>query len=651
MTFHEFFAFILPEFDVIQMLFGGTMLFLVLLTIGLLLWQANQRFWDRKWQGDALNNGADHLDVEHGSVNEISAAVASPAEKMADIMPGILLILGLLGTFLGLGIALNKASDILIDANSAGMDNAMSNLMGMMEGLGTKFKTSTWGIMAYLILKACAAGLGYDEKRLRWCAQQMKQVFDQSREQKRAEHEETQLQYLAALQGLNDRMQVESEATRQSLSKLSSGMESFLQTLIDQGKTAAQQSKLLETNLVQLADVSRSNQQQLMKGLQDASSRICHESEISRRENYSLFTEVIAACTKISKQGDNAEQQRATQNAQLMETHKLLQGIQKDRVTDGKALLAQGQQQVTELATTRKSLQHFIDINSSNLSAIQYSAEKMSSAAQEMGDSAGDLQQVIGDFRTGITDMLGTVKIDLGSTITQMGESFSENMESISASMANATDGISTAVTDLSQNVGSTMSEVRISIDQSMKTQREAQREFMITSETLNEKVIAMTRLVDDLREQIVNGLTAVSSSNRQVASLNNRYTEMTTSGERNADAIEALVNQLQLMQKESPLQPGMDIITADVGKLVRSIESLRDEMLSSANELPTTLSSLDDRLFRSLTELEEIRTTLSSPERNLFVQQIEKNLTPLTVTLQHIDQTLSAMNIVNDAA
>lgn len=27
MTFHEFFAFILPEFDVIQMLFGGTMLF------------------------------------------------------------------------------------------------------------------------------------------------------------------------------------------------------------------------------------------------------------------------------------------------------------------------------------------------------------------------------------------------------------------------------------------------------------------------------------------------------------------------------------------------------------------------------------------------------------------------------------------------
>jgi len=649
MTFHEFFSFILPEFDVIQMLFGGTMFFLVLLTIGLLLWQSNKRFWHRKWQGDALNNGADHLDVEHGSVNEISAAVASPAEKMADIMPGILLILGLLGTFLGLGIALNKASDILIDANSAGMDNAMSNLMGMMEGLGTKFKTSTWGIMAYLILKACAAGLGYDEKRLHWCAQQMKQVFDQSREQKRSEHKETQLQYLAALQGLNDRMQVESESTRQLLSKLSSGMESFLQPLIDQGHAAAQQRKIQETYLEQLTDISRSTQQQHIDELKHVCNSIHEESENSRQANHSHHAEVAAIYMRIAGQGDNAEQQRINQNEQLVKLQDLLHDIQNDIVKGTKDQSVQGEQQITELTTTRESLQHFINTNSSNLSAIQHSAEKMSSAAQKMGNSAGDLQLVIGDFRMGITDMLGTVKTDLGSTISQMGESFSQNMESISTSMANATDGISNAVTDLSQNVGTTMSEVRISIDQSMKTQRDAQREFMITSETLNEKVIAMTKLVDDLREQIVNGLTAVSSSNRQVASLNNRYAEITTSGERNADAIETLVNQLQLMQKENPLQPGMDRVTADVGKLVHSIESLRDEMLSNT-DASAALSSLDDRLIRSLEELGGIRKMLSPPERNHLVQQIEKSLTPLANTLQHIDQTLSTMNIVNDA-
>jgi hypothetical protein len=35
----------------------------------------------------------------------------------------------------------------------------------------------------------------------------------------------------------------------------------------------------------------------------------------------------------------------------------------------------------------------------------------------------------------------------------------------------------------------------------------------MVTSETLNEKVIAMTKLVDDLRERIVDGLSAVSET------------------------------------------------------------------------------------------------------------------------------------------
>ena len=79
-------------------------------------------------------------------------------------MPGLLLVIGLLGTFVGLGIALNKASEILQQAQGAGMDQAMGNLMGMMEGLGTKFKTSTWGIIGFLLFKAWATKNGFDEE-------------------------------------------------------------------------------------------------------------------------------------------------------------------------------------------------------------------------------------------------------------------------------------------------------------------------------------------------------------------------------------------------------------------------------------------------------------------------------------------------------
>lgn len=154
MNFQEILTFLLPSADPLQLLFAGLIGILSLVTVIALKRGAREQSWERKWNG----GGQDDLDVEHGSVNEISAAVASPGEKMIEFMPGILLILGLLGTFLGLGIALNKASTILVEANAGGgMDNAMTNLMGMMEGLGTKFKTSTWGILAFLLLKAYAA--------------------------------------------------------------------------------------------------------------------------------------------------------------------------------------------------------------------------------------------------------------------------------------------------------------------------------------------------------------------------------------------------------------------------------------------------------------------------------------------------------------
>ncbi|MBN2985276.1 hypothetical protein [Pseudomonas lactucae] len=155
----------------------------------------------KKWNGNGLiGDHADNLDVEHGSVNEISTAVASTGEKLADIMPGILLILGLLGTFLGLGIALNKASTILLEANAGGgMDNAMANLMGMMEGLGTKFKTSTWGIMAFLLIKAWSARNGYEERRLRWCVGKMKAAFEYSRRAQLQERQQTQHALIEAL--------------------------------------------------------------------------------------------------------------------------------------------------------------------------------------------------------------------------------------------------------------------------------------------------------------------------------------------------------------------------------------------------------------------------------------------------------------------
>lgn len=137
--------------------------------------------WERNWQGGA-KKGA--LDLEHGSISELSHALASLPERIVGNMPGLLLIFGLLGTFLGLGMALDKASGVLqgsADSLNA-MSDSLSQLTGMMKDLGSKFKTSTWGIIAFIVLKLWESSRwSADSRRTDWCVRQMKQAMDHNR--------------------------------------------------------------------------------------------------------------------------------------------------------------------------------------------------------------------------------------------------------------------------------------------------------------------------------------------------------------------------------------------------------------------------------------------------------------------------------------
>ena len=150
---------------------------LILLTIATVVWllvSAKETNWEANWHGGDLDNEENNLAGEYGSVQELSEAVATKAEKVAEIMPSMLLIVGLLGTFLGLGIALNKASTVLAMADTAGMDSAMTQLMGLMDGLGAKFKTSTWGILCFIILNLLFNTFGFQEKRLAWAIKKVR---------------------------------------------------------------------------------------------------------------------------------------------------------------------------------------------------------------------------------------------------------------------------------------------------------------------------------------------------------------------------------------------------------------------------------------------------------------------------------------------
>lgn len=241
MSSKEVLDFLLPQVD--EPLQVG-FLFVIVLMMGFTIVSAHltarAHSWEKKWNSGTADDHSDDLDIEHGSVTDLWHAVATAPEKLAEIMPGMLLVVGLLGTFLGLGLALNHASHILGQPNAlsaSGAASSMQDLMGLLQGLGTKFKTSTWGITGFVFLKIWSEFTRFEEKRLIWVIGKVKTELEQRKK----------AQFVAA------------EAAKEALflqisdaaNKISHGFSEQIVALIESNKSLHQEQTLLHQQSVQ----------------------------------------------------------------------------------------------------------------------------------------------------------------------------------------------------------------------------------------------------------------------------------------------------------------------------------------------------------------------------------------------------------------
>jgi len=182
----EIASFLLPQFhDPLQVFFLTLIVGMMAYAVGGAHFSARPSEWQKKWDRGTPDDESDDLDIEHGSVTDLWNAVATSHEKLAEMMPGLLLVVGLLGTFIGLGLALDHASSILGLSNVAsasGAADSMNELMGLLEGLGTKFKTSTWGLCGFLILQVWRQVFRFEEKRLAWVIEKVKCELEKRRD-------------------------------------------------------------------------------------------------------------------------------------------------------------------------------------------------------------------------------------------------------------------------------------------------------------------------------------------------------------------------------------------------------------------------------------------------------------------------------------
>ena len=540
--------------------------------------------WKNNWQQD---KNLAQLDIEQGSVMELSQLISTKSEKVADVMPGIILIIGLLGTFIGLGLALDKASLILGSANAESMDNSMAQLMGMMEGLGTKFKTSTWGLISFLLLKLILGTMGYENQRLKWCSEQTNAQLIASRDKKQTESEHFQQSLLNSIQTLEKEV-VSSQFTHSdSLQNLLSNSHQAEQDLTKQSNTSLL-SKLDETfnkaetlrnqHLQSMSDLFIQSIGELKTQLSSSIFNLKNEVTKEQKTNADLFVKSIGELkTQLSSSifnlKDEVTKEQKT-NADLFgqaieKMNKALQQTLNQQHHENLTQSSEKHQQsietleqtITESRLSREAMERFVEGNAKTAQDLQRSAQEMSNASSSMGESAGKLQNVIDQLTEDMGQLMGQLKNDLGGTIENMDHSFSKNMlgmtESLTETIQNmnqsfrtnmtemtqnlnrATQDISEAVNSLSQSVNHTMNEVSSNISKSMDLQIKSQLQFSSMTGALEEKVTAMTTLVERLSDDILSGLDKISESNRNMSNLNKRYNH-------SSEQIDTLINSVK---------------------------------------------------------------------------------------------------------
>lgn len=152
-----FISILVPHGLVSQMI-GGMILAIMCLAFLSSAWAGLRH--RRQTRSGNWRHAADSRDIEN--------IVDSAWDRLAESAPGVVLLLGLLGTFLGLALAINSASEglqSLQGATEGPSSLAVSHLSSLLDNMGTKFQTSIWGIAASIVIRAFVFMLSVVPKR------------------------------------------------------------------------------------------------------------------------------------------------------------------------------------------------------------------------------------------------------------------------------------------------------------------------------------------------------------------------------------------------------------------------------------------------------------------------------------------------------
>lgn len=430
----ELIDFLLPKVDdPLQMGFLFIIVAMIVFTTVSAHLAARPPSWEKKWNRGTPDRDNDALDIEHGSVTDLWQAVATWSEKLAEIMPSMLLVIGLLGTFLGLGLALNHASTILGQSNA--LADSMGDLLGLLQGLGTKFKTSTWGIMGFLLLKIWSEVTRFDEKRLIWVIDKVKGELDRrARDRKDAEDSKQRELF-------------------QQISRASENIVSGISAAVSQTNARVLQS--LDTVCEALAQGFGRVDQTLVRTHNDmealllSSAGTVHEMLVVIHETQQSSSQVLADFTQgtqeIVQQMANAAQVMASGAGKVSSAAQGLETVVHEFSSEFR----------TVLDDVRHDLGNAIGTMSERSAAtMKEGSEKLESATREISEALGVLSESVKDTMTQVETSIGQaleIQKRLGVEFTVSTRTLNEQIEVTTLSTRQLGEDIKTGLRSVAE--------------------------------------------------------------------------------------------------------------------------------------------------------------------------------------------------------
>jgi hypothetical protein len=558
----EFLKFLLPAVDgsihsVLQLLFAVSFAVALIVVPGAVARAANSERWARniatiEQQGAGPTAGT--------SVEQLANAAATPAERWADILPSLLLVFGLLGTFIGLGLALTEAADAL----KPGAD-ALASLTPIMDSLGSKFKTSTWGIIAFLGLKIWFTFTPYDERRHAWAAARHRVLVSAAAEQARLQRDGERRELVEAIRRHGDGMQ---ESQQRALQQTSEHHVADLAAMQQQTDIQKQ----------------RGERQLEQGGLQ---LHVLKELAAHRVEDVARDAIFLARLDAIAGHGAETAERLIT-----IAEHS---------------------------AASRLEMEEFSRSVRDNIAKMATAGDEMAQAAQAAGQASTQLGGAVGAFRDAMTGVLDEVKVELGQTIGAMGATFADNMGQMSASLKAATDGIRAAIETLSGGVTDTITQLQHASDEAAQRQEKARATFAASGETLMTNIAVMGDFMKEMQKQVEVGLKSISEASTRMLILDKQFAQRTAQDKATLDAVQGVAASMGdlVVQLDAT---GSKLATA--GPLVDNIRALADavamqqSMQAATDERQHKLIEENGRALASVSKLAAAIAELSLARR-----------------------------------